>query len=628
MAEEEQSPGGVEFSNISNSEISTGDITVNQTAGGDIVSRDKNIFQPIINLFTSSSEQHRDLRNRQLILTAVRKFWIEGVLENSLHGAALIELGMEEKKEAVNYPWDMVLQRPDQPNRQLPFGTKMIDIFDQTGRSLLVLGEPGSGKTTMLLELTRQTIDRASKDLAQPIPVVFNLSSWAKKRSSLSEWLVGELRTRYSIPNKLAQRWVEQDELLLLLDGLDEMAPEYQAACVEAINTFHQQNLTPLVVCSRVTDYETLLIRLNLEQAIILQPLTEEQIEAYLDQFEIDLSPLKNTLQQDSNLQELARSPLMLNIMTLAYQGLMAENLPHLGSVEVQRQHLFDVYIQQMLERRGSGKIYSAEKTRHWLGWLAAQMLQQSETVFLIDRLQPGWLYRAQRRQYQVVLGLAIGLIVGLLVGLIYTLILGPINGLVVGVMFGLLIGATFGQKGEMEPILVVDFSKIQVKWALPFILFFGLIGGTISGLSTWLSNPDSSDLGQGLAWGLSFGLFITLNLGLGFKLLEDRTTPNQGIHQSLKNFVVFGLFFGVSGGLMSGLTLGAIDGITVGLSLALSYGMMLSGGAFVKHFFLRYICYRHGYMPGTMFAFSIIQLSDFSYERSEVDMSSSIATY
>ena len=53
----------------------------------------------------------------------------------------------------------------------------MLNIFQEIGlgRSLLILGAPGSGKTTMLLELTRQLLERARKNDDQPIPIVFNL---------------------------------------------------------------------------------------------------------------------------------------------------------------------------------------------------------------------------------------------------------------------------------------------------------------------------------------------------------------------------------------------------------------------------------------------------------------------
>jgi primosomal protein N' len=134
--------------------------------------------------------QQRALRNRQAMLQLVHNTWVKGVLEQSLHGAALIALGMTEQARAVEHPWDMVLQAPEKPDRNLPPGTQMINTFDEMNQALLILGEPGSGKTTMLLELARDAIARAQADPAQPIPVVFNLSSWAEKRQPLVEWLI------------------------------------------------------------------------------------------------------------------------------------------------------------------------------------------------------------------------------------------------------------------------------------------------------------------------------------------------------------------------------------------------------------------------------------------------------
>ncbi len=73
-----------------------------------------------INNFFFGSGQLRGQRNRQVMLNAVSEFWVKGVLENSLHRAVLIELGLEVKREAVEYLWEMVLQSPNQPGRSLP----------------------------------------------------------------------------------------------------------------------------------------------------------------------------------------------------------------------------------------------------------------------------------------------------------------------------------------------------------------------------------------------------------------------------------------------------------------------------------------------------------------------------
>src|SRR6266511_1226892 len=77
--------------------------------------RDINIIAPSLDA--------REKRNRSRMLQKVHDFWVRGVLENSLHGAALIELGMEYKPDAVQHPWNMVIQRPNQPGRAIPPGT-------------------------------------------------------------------------------------------------------------------------------------------------------------------------------------------------------------------------------------------------------------------------------------------------------------------------------------------------------------------------------------------------------------------------------------------------------------------------------------------------------------------------
>ena len=133
----------------------------------------------------------QEYRNRQALLNKVNQFWVKGVLERSLYKQVLIELGLEERPDTLAQPWNMVLQTSDEEPTPLPQGTKVIDLFDEIGegRTLLILGEPGSGKTTTLLELTCDLIARAEQDYALLIPVVFNLSSWAVKEQQIENWI-------------------------------------------------------------------------------------------------------------------------------------------------------------------------------------------------------------------------------------------------------------------------------------------------------------------------------------------------------------------------------------------------------------------------------------------------------
>lgn len=168
------------------------------------------------------------------------------------------------------------------------------------------------------------------------------------------------------------------------------MKAERREACVQALNQFIQEHgQTEMVVCSRIRDYEAISARLKLQGAIYIQSLTPEQINQYLARAGDQLEAVKTLLQEDIALQELAKSPLIISIMTLAYQSIPVEELPKTGSVEERRQHLFNAYLERMFNRKGTNQQYSKTQATRWLAWLAQRMSQVSQTVFLIERMQP-----------------------------------------------------------------------------------------------------------------------------------------------------------------------------------------------------------------------------------------------
>jgi len=395
-------------------------------------------------------EQQRAQRNRRTMLQLVRNTWITGVLEQSLHGAAMMALGLEERTEAVEHPWEMILRASGESNQPLPPSTRIADVFDSMDRALLILGAPGSGKTTMLLELARHAIARAEQDPTQPIPVVFNLSSWAEKRQPIVEWLVEELNAKYHVRKTTAREWVAHDELLLLLDGLDEVREEHREACVQAINAFRREGGVPVAICSRVADYEALTGRLNLRGAVLLQPLKPQQVEAYLDRAGEKLAAVREMWRGDPVFQELVQAPLILSVAALAYRGAPFEEIQQGGTVEGRRRHLFDTYVERMFERpREAGPPCTREQAVHWLAW---QMTAHAQTVFLIEGLQPDWLPEhaqrwarfAARLVFGLIFGPPLGLVLGLVGGLSFGLSAGLVAGLIARLVFGLINGVGY----------------------------------------------------------------------------------------------------------------------------------------------------------------------------------------
>lgn len=356
-------------------------------------------------------------RDRQTLLKKVHSLWIEGVLENSLHNKVQTELGLEVRSQALEHPWSIAWETPEVPRKEMSPETKAIALLDGlgVGRTLLILGAPAAGKTTTLLEITRDLIHRAETEPSLPIPVVFNLLSW-QEGQSLADWLVLELKAKYQVRKKVGRELIEHQQLQLMLDGLNEVGSDRGNTCIEAINHFHQQySNTEIVVCYRLHDYEERSQRLQFQGTIFIQELTDVQIDRYFAQMGESLSGVREMVATETKLMELARSPLMLNIISIAYQGKSIAELTQIGLLEDRTQHLFDAYIDNVLQRYPSRK-YKPKQTKYWLSWLAKQLVRDSQTTFLIERLQPESLSSPLRSLYAFLVGVIISVPAALLI--------------------------------------------------------------------------------------------------------------------------------------------------------------------------------------------------------------------
>jgi predicted NACHT family NTPase len=70
------------------------------------------------------------------------------------------------------------------------------------------------------------------------------------------------------VPVKIARSWLQNDFLVPLLDGLDEIEISVRPECVSAINAFIEESKpSGVVVCSRLNEYRWLPKRLKAERS-------------------------------------------------------------------------------------------------------------------------------------------------------------------------------------------------------------------------------------------------------------------------------------------------------------------------------------------------------------------------
>ena len=324
---------------------------------------------------------------RSQMLEKVWTIWIAGYLQSSLGQGTGILLDLKDSPDSVTRSFDALVHRPAPGERPVRSGQRIVDVFREMGESLLILGGPGSGKTTLLLELARDLIDEASADADQPIPIVFPLSTWAKSRRPLVEWLVDELSRQYEIPKEIGEAWIKADRVLPLLDGLDEVDQAHRPACVKAINAFREKHgLLAMVVSCREYDYQALAtnLKLRLHGAVVVQPLTKFQEDAYLASAGSAGKEVREAISQDPSLYELLATPLMLYVASVAYAEGRDRAAPRLaaGSLEARRESLFAAYVDEAFRRRGVSEAFSQGHTVAFLIWLAQRMRKSHDAVF------------------------------------------------------------------------------------------------------------------------------------------------------------------------------------------------------------------------------------------------------
>ncbi|MBL8153795.1 MAG: HEAT repeat domain-containing protein, partial [Anaerolineae bacterium] len=189
---------------------------------------------------------------------------------------------------------------------------------------VLLLGEPGAGKTITLLAFARDAVVARLADPSELLPVHASITGWnARQRTPLNEWLAAQH------PDLLAdelQILIEQGKVMLLLDGLDELGlplpvnlNEPGGEKFDPRDRFLQSlPLTgKIILSSRIEEYHQIGRLAQLNCAIRLERLDDDQMQEYLR----DVTGLWDAVHSDSELEEALRNPLLLKLFRVGFEG-------------------------------------------------------------------------------------------------------------------------------------------------------------------------------------------------------------------------------------------------------------------------------------------------------------------
>jgi hypothetical protein len=450
-------------------------------------------------------------------------------------------------------------------------GGELVDVMAKvpTGR-LVVLGEPGAGKTMLMVRLVLDLLARRAA--GGPVPFLTSIASWNPAEQDLRDWLGAQLLidhpalagrpTDRAAPTHAAAL-LASGLILPVLDGLDEIPDEVRGRAISRIN----DALRPgehVVVTSRVRQYRDAVrpgqgieVTLRGAAAIELRPLDVTVVRAYLCDdaagpvAKARWDPVFAVLGTDAPAGQVLRTPLMVGLARTIYNprpGELAGTLRDpaelcalaLGDRVAAEALLYDAFIPAAYRDHDGGR-WTAGQAGPWLVFLARHLEQAIGGPDLawwqLTRLAAA---RAPARGTRLT---ASGLVAGLMAGIGF--------GFTLGFLLGFAFGSVLGTWNFVAPSftgLMARFGRGVVAGAV-----FGYVGGLVGVFRIGLE-AKPSDLARATS--------------CAAVLARDR-----------KVALVIWLVSAIALGLVSGCLFGLVRGPTLGVVVGLACGPVLGFG-------------------------------------------------
>ena len=477
-------------------------------------------------------------------------------------------------------------------------GGKLAEVLAKvpTGR-LVVLGEPGAGKTMLMVQLVLDLLARRREAGSDPVPILTSVASWnpSDQDQDLRGWLASQLLTDHpALANPppvgreeptLAAALLADGLIMPILDGLDEIPEQHRGFAISKINDALRPGQQIVVTC-RSREYGKAVrpkrgveVTLRGAAAVQLRPLDADTVRRYLTAdapgpaSRARWEPVLKLLGTKTPIGKALSTPLMVGLACATYnprpgeQGttlrdpaeLCTSAVPDQAAVE---SRLFDAFIPAAY-RWPTRRRWTAEQAETWLEFLAHHLQEDIGSPNLA-----WWQLQDCAPREAFVLGAR--LMGWLLFALVFGLVFAPVHDML-GALLGLVLGAASMIVLDLIFRLEGDPGSAKAPARGVRVTVKGLVLGPALGVVV----GGQFGLAAGLAAGLA-GVLATGLVGVPGHIAEV-TSPRAVLARDRRIMLLPILATGLAGGLVFGLIFGfwaGLAGLTFGLAVGLARSM------------------------------------------------------
>jgi len=387
-----------------------------------------------------------------------------------------------EQKLDNNFPINLEFQNTLKDVNEKTTRTELVDLFEKYS-FLLILGEPGIGKTSQLLNLGIGLLKKCEENDSLPIPIILNLATYTNKYEQFEDWLHSNLVSMYDFPPKTVTNNLKENKIIFLFDGFDEIGnyleneeekKELRVKCFNSIQEYKTSELNPsqFAICSRIEEYEQIENKASITVQII--KIKKPKIEQIKNNLEKTLENSKINSEKDSAgnllillnrksaaLQEVLCIPFYYNALLQILHIHQDKNIDFPNDINKLKEFIVNLYIDRKLRNNKYIK-YTTEKIKKYLSWLSIWLKEQSKVNFELVDFQPNCL--TKKRLYFFITQLSFSIFMFVILqnlfvnGITIKFNLNTITATIIIAVSCLIIGFFLGVKNEIE-------TKEILKW-------------------------------------------------------------------------------------------------------------------------------------------------------------------
>ena len=480
-------------------------------------------------------------------------------------------------------------------------GRELVEVLAKVPtRRLVVLGEPGAGKTMLLIRLVLDLLARRVS--GGPVPVLVSVASWNPTVQDLKSWLTAQILTDYPTlagPSSIGGKVSSQAVALLtarlilpILDGLDEIPEDVRGPAISRINDALQPGEQIVIAC-RTQQYQDAVrpqggSEVTLRAAAVeLRPLDADTVRRYLCDdaagpvMRSRWDPVLALLGTDAPVGHALRTPLMVSLARMIYNprpGELVEGLrdpaeelcqPDLADHKAVEALLFDAFIPAAYRHDANG-LWNARNAEKWLVFLAGYLERRIGRPDLA-----WWQLPLAVPGFAIINRILNSAILGIFAGFLFWFSAGPVAGIVGGLFAAIVVPFTFPvdlptpiraarmRRPKRSTVLTgvgigivvavagyVVGGKFGLKVAVGWILL-GASAGIVIAILAWLMSQTGDPLEP------------TSASSPPVALLADR---RAGFVLATPVGILSGTVFGLISGGLAGPEVGIVIGIVVGI--------------------------------------------------------------